>query len=106
MKFPQKTTSKEKVEILERYILVHSYLYYHENTSVISDKRYDKASKFLVSKIEKYGPNKIAKTQYGYVFKDFDGNTGFDLIDRLTKKDRDRIRKVATHVLRSYEGRR
>ena len=102
MKFAEGMTTKEKIEALERQILVHSMLYYHMDENVISDKRYDKMSRLLASKIEKLGPKKIASTQYGYVFSDFDGTTGFDLISRLTKDDRKRIRQIATYVLRLY----
>lgn len=103
MKFAENLTQKQKIEVLERHILVHSMLYYHMNESVISDKRYDKLCRLLVKKFEALTPKKIASTQYGYVFNDFDGNTGFDLIDRLTKEDRKRIKQVATTVLRLYK---
>lgn len=44
----------------------------------------------------------MAKTEYGYVFYDFDGSTGFDLINRLNKADREKIERIATYVLRLY----
>lgn len=102
MRFPEDMKIKARIEFLERYILVHSYLYYHMNENVISDKKYDKYSRLLASKIEKYS-SRIPSTQYGYVFYDFDGNTGFDLYDRLNKSDKKRVRDVATTVLRNYK---
>lgn len=102
MKFAEDMTSKQKVEALQRYILVHSMLYYDMDTSVISDKKFDKAARLLADKIQRFGPKKIASTQYGYVFKDFDGSTGFDLPDRLTEEDRKCVRRIATYVLRWY----
>jgi len=104
MKFKEGMTAKEKIEALERYILIHSMLYYHMNESVISDQLFDKRAKLLAKKIEQLGSKKIASTQYGYVFYDFDGTTGFDLIDRLTKSDRQCIKQVATFVLRLHKG--
>ena len=104
MKFKEGMTAKEKVEAIERQILVHSMLYYHMNESVISDKRFDKLSRLLADKISKLGPKKIASTQYGYVFQDFDGTTGFDLISRLNKADRKHIKVIATYVLSHYKG--
>lgn len=103
MKFTEDMTSKQKVEALQRYILVHSMLYYDMDTSVISDKRFDRAARLLADKIQRFGPKKIASTQYGYVFKDFDGSTGFDLIDKLTYPDKKLIKNVATAVLKSYK---
>lgn len=102
MKFAEGMSSKQKVEALQRYILVHSVLYYEMDTSVISDKKFDKAARLLADKIQKFGPKKIASTQYGYVFGDFDGSTGFDLPDRLNKTDRKRIEQIATYVLGLY----
>ena len=102
MKFPEGTKTKDKISFLERYILVHSYLYYHMNESVISDQKFDKCARLLASKVEKY-KSRIPLTQYGYVFYDFDGTTGFDLLDRLNKSDRKRIKQVATFVLRCYK---
>lgn len=102
MKFAEGMTTKEKVEALERWILVHSMIYYEMNTNVVSDKTFDSYSRVLVRKIEKYGQKRIKKTQYGYVFYDFDGNTGFDLIDRLNPKDRDRIESIAYAVVNHH----
>ena len=102
MKFKENMTTKQKVEALERMILVHSMLYYHMDTNIISDKRYDKLSRLLAEKLSTFSEKKIRSTQYGYVFYDFDGDTGFDLIDRLTKEDRKRIKQVATCVLSCY----
>lgn len=99
MNFPEDMKVKDRISFLERYILVHSFIYYYMNENVISDKKFDKIARLLTNKIQKYGQKKIASTQYGYVFQDFDGTTGFDLIDRLNPKDRKRIECVATSVL-------
>lgn len=104
MKFKEGMTNKEKVEVVQRRILVHSMIYYEMNDSVISDKRFDKLCRLLVRKMEQYGPKKMAKTEYGYVFHDFDGSTGFDLIDRLSPEDRAKIERIAAYVLRLYKA--
>lgn len=105
MKFKEGMTTKDKIEALERQVLVHSMLYYHLNESVISDKEYDHLSAFLAEKIQKIGEIKLRSTQYGYVFYDFDGSTGFDLVDRLTKQDRKCILRIAHYVLNLYKHR-
>lgn len=73
-----------KVNYLQRFILVNSYLYYEKDDSAITDKQFDEAAKQLVELQKNYD---ISKTQYGYVFYDFDGTTGFDLWERLTAVD-------------------
>ena len=59
--------------------------YYYKNTNGLSDKDYDEISKQLV---ELQKTVDVRLTQYGYIFYDFDGSTGFDLYDRLTEEDK------------------
>lgn len=106
MKFAEGLTPKQKFEAVERYILVHSMLYYEMNESVITDQQFDKIAKLLADKIKKMGPKKVKSTTYGYVFYDFDGTTGFDLIGRLTESDRTWITIIANSVLNEYKHRR
>ena len=87
-----------KIGCLQRYILVHSYLYYELNTSIISDKKFDENAYQLVD-MQKEDPSEAKRSQYWYVFDDFDGTTGFDLYHRLNKADKERIQQVANHVL-------
>ena len=44
------------------------------------------------------------RTEYYYCFQDFDGNTGFDLYNKLVPKDREWLTKLAEIVLVSYKG--
>lgn len=85
-----------KVEFLQRVILVHSYLYYIVDDSVWTDKHYDEVARQLTS-IQKENTEEWVKvnTQYGYVFYDYDGTTGFDLWDRLKQKDKQKILSIA-----------
>ena len=67
--------------ILQRrhQILVHSYLYYHYNISLISDNQFDAWAKELVQ-LQKDNPQLSEKVfYYKDAFKGFDGTTGFDL---------------------------
>lgn len=95
-------TEKEQIEWLQRYILVHSWIYYYGNDSLISDRQYDKKAKELVDMQSGYA--KLGQTQYGYVFHDFDGNTGFDLHDRLNDKDKEHITHIVRHVMKLAHG--
>ena len=38
----------EYINFLQRYVIVHSYIYYHLDTNVISDREYDAKAKELV----------------------------------------------------------
>lgn len=91
LKFNKYWTPLMKVNYLQRFILVNSYLYYMLDDSTITDRQFDEAAKQLVELQKNYD---ISKTQYGYVFYDFDGTTGFDLWERLTAVDQTVIKTI------------
>lgn len=99
-KFPVYWSDKLKIDFLQRVILIHSYLYYELNTNIWSDKHYDEVSKQLTIMQNNFSKNWIKKrTSYGYAFYDFDGTTGFDLFNRLTKKDKKVIVGITSMIL-------
>lgn len=79
-----KTKKKLDEEILElinrreRQVLVHSCLYYHFNTSIITDAEYDKWSHQLYDIIVQ-NPVEFRNSVLHEEFKNFDGNTGMGL---------------------------
>lgn len=79
-----KTKKKINEEILElinrreRQVLVHSCLYYHFNTSIITDAEYDKWSHQLYDLIVE-NPVEFKNSVFYKDFKTFDGNTGMGL---------------------------
>ena len=93
-----------KASYLQRKILVHSILYYVLDSSVISDKDYDRLSKQLVNLRKTMSEQDYQKTEYYYCFDNFDGSTGFDLYDKLKKQDKKYLTFIAQYVLRSYGG--
>ena len=44
------------------------------------------------------------ESEYRYVFYDFDANTGFHLYDRLNKKDKDYLTKIAKYVSNKFKS--
>lgn len=98
--FPEDWNLKTKIEFLQRKIILNSIAYYEYNTNFISDREYDEISKQLVQYCKEYGD--ISDTQYGYVMRDFDGFTGFDLIYRLTEKDKAYLTNMVRHQLRGW----
>lgn len=91
---------KTKIEYLQRRIIVYSIAYYELNNNIVSDKYYDEVSKQLVV-LQNENKSVVKETMYGYVFHDFDGSTGFDLYDKLNKKDKEYLMEITQMVLRS-----
>lgn len=84
-KFPSDWCLKDKIEFLQRKIILNSIAYYEFNTNFLSDRYYDSISRQLVQLCKEYGD--VSDTQYGYAMGDFDGMTGFDLFYRLNERD-------------------
>lgn len=99
--FPTYFTEKLKIDFMQRVILLHSYIYYEHDKNIWTDKQFDSHAKQLVEmqagKTEEWIKQ---KTQYGYVFYDFDGSTGFDLWGRLNKKDKQYLSNIAERMLK------
>ena len=89
---------RTRISMLQRWLIVHSILYYELDNSVVSDKMFDSNAKQLVAMQYDY-PEDAQESQYYYVFYDFDGSTGFDLFDRLTDEDKEYLKKIAIFVL-------
>ena len=100
--FSRRWTTKTKIEYLQRKIILNSIAYYELNTNKLTDKQYDELSRQLVTMQTDY-PN-IMNTQYGYVFYDFDGSTGFDLYHRLNACDKEYLYNIACHVCNNVKS--
>jgi len=88
-----------KISFLQRYIIVHSALYYEKNESKITDATFDATAKQLV-KMQRENREAFKRSQYYYCMKDFDGTTGFYLYSRLTEKDKKIINSIIFSMIR------
>lgn len=83
-------TPQEKIELLQRWILVHSYLYYIMDISIVPDYTYDMNSKQL-AELKTAHPDSWDKARYTYAMGDFDGSTGFGFVEKLEENERKSI---------------
>ena len=100
-KFPRRWDKITCINYLQRKIILNCIAYYYRNTNGISDKDYDEISKQLV---ELQKTVDVRLTQYGYIFYDFDGSTGFDLYDRLTEDDKKYMDSITNFVFPKYNN--
>ena len=96
--FPESWDLKTKIEFLQRKIILNSIAYYEFDTNFLSDKYYDDMCRQLVQLQKDYGD--VSDTQYGYIFYDFDGSTGFDLMYRLNEHDRAYLVNMTAHKVK------
>ena len=84
MKFSKPFTDQEKIQLLQRSILVQSYAYYELNENLLSDYQYDMNTRQLLE-LKQSNPEAFKKSQYYKYFNNFESGTGFDLAGRLKK---------------------
>ena len=96
-------SNKLRISALQRWILVHSIIYYELNTSIIEDKLFDANSRQLVQMQNDF-PEDAIESDYYYVFYNFDGNTGFDLYERLNNKDKKYLTHIAKYLITLGKG--
>lgn len=97
-KFPRRWDKKTCIEYLQRKLILNSIAYYEMNISKLSDKDFDELCKQLVDMQSEISAEHLMETQYGYVFYDFDGSTGFNLYHRLNEYDRKYLWHIADLV--------
>ena len=84
MIFSKQFTDKEKIQLLQRSILVNSYAYYELNENILADYQYDSNTRQLLE-LKKTSPDAWAKSRYYRYFDNFESGTGFDLTSRIRK---------------------
>lgn len=99
MKFNKPYTPVEKIQLLQRSILVNSFAYYELNQNILTDFQYD-ANALQLADLKKRYPEEFKRSKYYEYFHDYsaDGNghytSGFDLLARLKKNDERLYRRV------------
>ena len=94
-------TIVEKINLLERSILVNSLAYYAYDDNILSDFQYDANAKQLSVLIEE-NPEAFQKSRYRKIFEGYVSSTGYDLPGKLRKNKKlyDKISRDAYHALR------
>lgn len=99
-------TPETKLDLLARWIIIHSIIYYEFNGNVVEDKMFDSNSQQFVRLVDEH-PKAFKRSAYYKTMKGFDGNTGFDLLHRLKRFDMEEAKKLhgyAQYVLRQFGG--
>ena len=93
---------QDYIDFLQRFIIVHSYIYYELNNNVISDKYYDEKAKEL-TKLKTEYPELWKQSMYYEQFgDDYNGATGFTLYYNLNEHQKEIIRAIARSLLSGF----
>lgn len=88
-----------RVEMLQRWILVHSYLYYELDQPIISDSMYDSNSVQLLGYMVKLTKKDLSNSRYFEAFNNYDGSSGFDLTSKLDTMLLELVKRDAYNLL-------
>ena len=87
-------STQEYIDFLQRFIILHSYIYYELNGNVISDRKYDEKSKELVMYKNKYPELWKTSMYYKQFGNEYNGSTGFTLYHDLDEHQKRIIRSL------------
>lgn len=93
MKFLSDFTDLEKIQLLQRSILVNSYAYYELDRNILADYEYDRNTRQLLE-LKKSDPEAWKQSRYFNYFDNFESGTGFDLTSRI-KRDKVLYKQVS-----------
>jgi NAD-dependent DNA ligase len=103
IKFPKHFSIVDRINFLQRKVILNSIMYYEYDKSFISDSYFDEMSRQLVQMQKDYdsidGQSIKKDTKYGYMMFDFDGSTGFDLYSKLNVKDDEELTLMCGYKL-------
>ena len=110
MKFHTPFNPTEKIQLLQRWILVQSFAYYDLNENIASDFQYD-ANAMQLAELKKEYPDEFKRSRYYDIFHDYcqDGvhyTSGFDLLERVRKSDPDLHRYLHMDAANALEQKR
>ena len=100
MKFHIPFNAVEKIQLLQRWILVQSFAYYELDSNIASDFKYDANARQLAALKKEY-PEEFKRSRYYDIFHDYccedDGThytSGFDLLERTKKLNKELYRYI------------
>ncbi len=90
----QSEAIKAKIEQRRRQIMVHSYIYYEMDDSVVSDEQWSQWAKELIWLTQEF-PDIAKECVYNKEFDGFEGSTGFDF--NYPENIKNRAAKLIAH---------
>lgn len=91
---------QERINFLQRFIIVHSYIYYELDDNILSDREYDAKAKELMQYRLDY-PELWKSSEYYEQFGDeYTGATGFTLYHDLSDYKKEIVRSIVHFIFK------
>lgn len=109
MKFRKVYNPVERIQLLQRWILVQSFAYYQLDENIASDFSYD-ANAMQLAELKKQYPDEFERSRYYDYFHDYAAEddeahytSGFDLLERVRKNDEQLYRYIHMDAIMALE---
>ena len=107
MKFRTPFNPTEKIQLLQRSILVNSFAYYELDSNILTDYQYDANARQLEDLAKTY-PEEFKCSRYYEYFHDFydadeHATSGFDLLEKVKKQDAQLYRYIWMDAVNALE---
>lgn len=94
---------QERINHLQRLIVLHSYIYYELDDNVISDHEYNELGHELAEYKQQY-PDLWKNSMYYEQFGDeYDGSSGYDIYRKLSDEQKKIIQFIAEYRPRNHQ---
>ena len=93
-------STQEYIDFLQRFIILHSYIYYELDANIISDRQYDLKAKELVKYKNEYPELWKTSMYYKQFGDDYNGATGCTLYHDLDEHQKEIIKSLLPRSLR------
>jgi hypothetical protein len=97
-------SDKIKIELLQKWLIIHSVIYYELDSNLIEDHLYDSNAKQLC-KMQKQCPEAARQSKWWYAFRDFEGS-GFYLYRKLKRMHKMELMRLAEYLVRVFVRRK
>ena len=93
---------KTKIELLQKWIIIHSIIYYQLDEMVAPDWLFDENCKQLTKFIIAH-PEAFISSKYYKYFKNWNGSTGFDLFSKLEPDHQSDFKILAMRMVHEFK---
>lgn len=90
----------EKLDLLARWIITHSMLYYEYDESLVPDAKFDSNAQQFLKLAKEVAEEERRQSRWLYVMRDFDGSTGYNLPKKLTNEHKGLIKRDIKNLLK------
>ena len=93
-------TTTEKLDMLAKWLIIHSIIYYTYDQNIVSDHMFDNNGLQFLKLRASASKDEIKAMRYGYAMRKYNGSTGFNLYPSLNVEDKIKLDGDAQFIMK------